>query len=213
MVSPVGIMKDLGNLANAKETPGKRTADSHDTVSSLKKQKLNSGASSGQSSFSGIGFTSKENHSDDVKDFVVDDDSTNSTNSTTIAWPSRKGPRQKKEKQQEGDEDESYIDTDGDSDEEEFVVPANEKSDFTFDYSLEKAKRWSAVVKFPKDVWSDGERDLFIRLAMRGFEPLIPKHWHFDFPTLPDSLFSEDEKDEEPIIHAVKSEFRCKLVH
>ncbi|KAL2840975.1 hypothetical protein BJY01DRAFT_236547 [Aspergillus pseudoustus] len=49
---------------------------------------------------------------------------------------------------------------------------------------------------------------------MRGFEPLAPKHWQFDFPTLPDSLFPEPGKQKaDPIIkisrsttfHAIKS--------
>ncbi|KAL5002136.1 hypothetical protein BDV10DRAFT_158413 [Aspergillus recurvatus] len=41
---------------------------------------------------------------------------------------------------------------------------------------------------------------------MRGFEPLAPKHWQFDFPTLPDSLFPEQGKRRsEPIIKISRS--------
>ncbi|KAL4987727.1 hypothetical protein BDW68DRAFT_187826 [Aspergillus falconensis] len=41
---------------------------------------------------------------------------------------------------------------------------------------------------------------------MRGFEPLAPKHWQYDFPTLPDSLFPEEgKKQSEPIINISRS--------
>ncbi|PTU25472.1 hypothetical protein P175DRAFT_0498580 [Aspergillus ochraceoroseus IBT 24754] len=40
---------------------------------------------------------------------------------------------------------------------------------------------------------------------MRGFEPLAPKHWQFDFPTLPDSLFSTSENKSAPIIKTSRS--------
>ncbi|KAL4904874.1 hypothetical protein BDW74DRAFT_22999 [Aspergillus multicolor] len=50
------------------------------------------------------------------------------------------------------------------------------------------------------------EKELFSQLAMRGFEPLAPKHWQFDFPTLPDSLFPEEGKEQaEPIIQISRS--------
>jgi hypothetical protein len=44
--------------------------------------------------------------------------------------------------------------------------------------------------------FEDEEVDLFDRLAMRSFEPLIPAQWHRDFPTLPPVLFAQDRDEE-----------------
>ncbi|KAF7588218.1 hypothetical protein BBP40_006001 [Aspergillus hancockii] len=86
-----------------------------------------------------------------------------------------------------------------------FRVSQNEKSTVTFDFSAEKARRWADAVNVPGGFYTEEEKDLFYRLAMRGFEPLIPKEWQSDFPTLPNTLFSDLESDSEPLIQALKS--------
>ncbi|GAQ09679.1 hypothetical protein ALT_7000 [Aspergillus lentulus] len=99
------------------------------------------------------------------------------------------------------------------------------------DLSLERAKRWANAVNVPKDLWSEVEKQLFYRIAMRGFEPLVPKQWHYDFSTLPNPLFAVPGEKPAPLINAIRgSEFYairslsvlfslgghvrdCKLVH
>ena len=41
-------------------------------------------------------------------------------------------------------------------------------------------------------LWTKAEIDLFNKLNMRGFEPLMPRTWALDFPTIPTDLFTED---------------------
>lgn len=41
--------------------------------------------------------------------------------------------------------------------------------------------------------WSKDEVWLFYRLNNRGFEPLLPATWDFDFETVPDLVFSDDD--------------------
>jgi hypothetical protein len=52
--------------------------------------------------------------------------------------------------------------------------------------------RYQAAMTLPEDsgIWAEAERDLFFRLALRGFEPLLPQNWMLDFPTYPLALFS-----------------------
>ncbi|KAJ9253840.1 hypothetical protein DTO207G8_3972 [Paecilomyces variotii] len=89
------------------------------------------------------------------------------------------------------------------------AVWKNEKSEVSFDFSIEKAKRWADAVKLPPGPWAEAEADLFFRLSMRGFEPIIPGNWHLDFPTLPGSLFAVDDGPE-PLIQALNgSEFHA----
>lgn len=96
------------------------------------------------------------------------------------------------------------------SDEDEYLdgrgVSRNETKDVVFDFSLERAKRLSTAVSLSENTWSKAERELFFRLAMRGFEPLLPRHWQLDFSTLPDTLFSVPEDEGKgPLIQALKT--------
>lgn len=75
----------------------------------------------------------------------------------------------------------------------------NDKSEISFDFSVERARRWAQAVELPPGQWAEAEKDLFFRLSMRGFEPIIPDSWHLDFPTLPGSLFAV-EGGPEPLI-------------
>ncbi|EEP80407.1 predicted protein [Uncinocarpus reesii 1704] len=77
------------------------------------------------------------------------------------------------------------------------------------EYGVEKAKRCAAAVELPSGHWADAERDLFFRLAMRGFEPLVPNSWRLDFPTFPEPLFSARDTKESFIMSLNGHEFRA----
>ncbi|KAE8372636.1 hypothetical protein BDV26DRAFT_89356 [Aspergillus bertholletiae] len=79
------------------------------------------------------------------------------------------------------------------------------RSTSVFNLSVEKARRWADAINIPEGLYNEEEKDLFFRLAMRGFEPLIPEQWRSDFPTLPYTLFSDAEDDSGPLIHTFKS--------
>ncbi|EQL28866.1 hypothetical protein BDFG_08450 [Blastomyces dermatitidis ATCC 26199] len=90
------------------------------------------------------------------------------------------------------------------------VVSKNERKEVAFDFSVERAERWVAAIKLPKGHWAEAEKDLFYRLAMRGFEPLVPSNWQLDFSTLPESLLGHPEDITPPYIDAIgASEFRA----
>lgn len=78
-------------------------------------------------------------------------------------------------------------------------------------FDLEKAKRWAHAVKLPLGQWADAECDLYFRLAMRGFEPLIPSNWKSDFSTLPESLFSTQDAGDAIITSKSDKDFRGTL--
>ena len=78
------------------------------------------------------------------------------------------------------------------------------------DYDLERARRHAEAKRLPADAadWSEAEKDLFYHLSLRGFEPLLPRNWMMDFPTLPLSLYATDGAD--PLIKPSKQdEFRA----
>lgn len=85
--------------------------------------------------------------------------------------------------------------------------------EFMNDYNMEKARRHAAATDLPANsgVWERGEKELFFHLSYRGFEPLLPKNWMQDFPTMPLSLYERDDKEEPPLIqiHKPKAEFRA----
>lgn len=107
------------------------------------------------------------------------------------------------------EEDTNYVaesDDEEDKEAEEYDIPDNEKATVLFDFDREREKRLAGVLNIPEDMYTEKEKSLFLKLAMRGFEPLAPKHWQFDFPTLPDSLFPESGKQQaDPIIKISKS--------
>lgn len=75
------------------------------------------------------------------------------------------------------------------------IVPIDE-------YDMEKARRHAAATTLPANsgIWERAERDLFFHLSLRGFEPILPKTWMMDFPTLPISLYHVDAHQGEPMI-------------
>ncbi|KAL3451929.1 hypothetical protein BJX65DRAFT_303649 [Aspergillus insuetus] len=118
------------------------------------------------------------------------------------------------------DDDRTYVASNSDDEDgenaadEAYHIPGAERATVMFDFDRERERRMAGAVKLPKNIYTQKEKSLFLQLAMRGFEPLAPKHWQFDFPTLPDSLFPELGKEKaEPIIkisrsttfHAIKS--------
>ncbi|KAE8358418.1 hypothetical protein BDV27DRAFT_169432 [Aspergillus caelatus] len=90
-------------------------------------------------------------------------------------------------------------------DDSDFRVSQNRDTTVAFSLSVEKTRRWTDAIDIPEGLYNEEEKDLFFRLAMRGFEPLIPEKWRPDFPTLPYTLFSNPEGNSEPLIHTFKS--------
>ncbi|RAL00905.1 uncharacterized protein BO80DRAFT_464990 [Aspergillus ibericus CBS 121593] len=81
-----------------------------------------------------------------------------------------------------------------------------ETTGIVFDFSVERAKRWASAINVPEGLYNEEEKDLFYRLAMRGFEPVIPTIWRHDFPTLPESLYPRGaEPSSAPIIDVTRS--------
>lgn len=88
------------------------------------------------------------------------------------------------------------------------AVRKDDRKEVAYDQSMENARRWVGSVKLPKGHWTRAESDLYFRLAMRGFEPIIPSNWKIDFATLPDSLFARPGATN-PYIHSIhETEFR-----
>jgi hypothetical protein len=77
------------------------------------------------------------------------------------------------------------------------------------DRQTELARHREALERINEGEWHTDEAALFMKLTMRGFEPLIPTHWGFDFRTCPQTVFSSNA--EETLINAKSgNEFRGK---
>ncbi|KAL4821305.1 hypothetical protein BDW67DRAFT_180007 [Aspergillus spinulosporus] len=129
--------------------------------------------------------------------------STSSPHETAVpAVPARRRSATYEDRNYETDSD----DEDKDNEDEDYQIPDNERATVLFDFNRERDKRLADVTNIPEGRYTEQEKELFLQLAMRGFEPLAPKHWQFDFPTLPDSLFPEEgKKQSEPIITISRS--------
>ncbi|ERF72343.1 hypothetical protein EPUS_06099 [Endocarpon pusillum Z07020] len=91
------------------------------------------------------------------------------------------------------------------------AVRREDRSEVNPQLEYDRAKRFAEAQQLPEDgsTWTEAEKDLYFRLAMRGFEALIPEHWAMDFKTLPQLLFSTGGR--EPLIVPFdKREFRAK---
>lgn len=81
------------------------------------------------------------------------------------------------------------------------------------DYDMERARRHAAATTLPANsgVWESGEKELFFHLSYRGFEPLLPRNWMKDFPTMPLSVYERDDEEEPSLIqvHKTNGEFRA----
>ncbi|KAL5051846.1 hypothetical protein BDW71DRAFT_202000 [Aspergillus fruticulosus] len=129
--------------------------------------------------------------------------STSSRHGTLVpAVPARRRSATYEERNYETDSD----DEDKDNEDDNYQIPDNERATVLFDFDRERDRRLANVTNIPDGRYTKQEKDLFLQLAMRGFEPLAPKHWQYDFPTLPDSLFPEEgKKQSEPIINISRS--------
>ena len=87
-----------------------------------------------------------------------------------------------------------------------------EEAEHVFDIEAEGSMRRKGLTLDEHPDWSQTEIDLFNKLNMRGFEPLLPKTWQMDFKTVPEGLFSL--KDEEVFIKSISGKnFRGELGH
>jgi hypothetical protein len=81
-----------------------------------------------------------------------------------------------------------------------------EYEDFQKQYELRLQYQKEAI----GEDWLKEEIELYEKLSMRGFQPLMPRHWGMDFRTIPESLFSPD--DEECVIKSISGrDFRGEL--
>ena len=78
-------------------------------------------------------------------------------------------------------------------------------------FDQQKALRFAQAMTLPPNsgFWAAAEKDLFFRLAFRGFEPLVPGNWTNDFKTLPQTLFSTEDRNLPIIQSHQEPEFRA----
>lgn len=66
-----------------------------------------------------------------------------------------------------------------------------ERRNLVFELTQEKARRLAQAVRVPTNAkMGEGEKSLYLELALRGCKPVMFHHWKKDFSTLPESLFS-----------------------
>ncbi|KAF2754357.1 hypothetical protein EJ05DRAFT_479355 [Pseudovirgaria hyperparasitica] len=83
----------------------------------------------------------------------------------------------------------------------------NLKEEVVFDLEEERRKWAVKAEEMHGEGWSKDAVDIYIRIGMRGHEPLLPASWAFDFRTLPSTMFSTDPS--EAFIKSVQeSDFR-----
>ncbi|KAI9809752.1 MAG: hypothetical protein M1825_000185 [Sarcosagium campestre] len=84
-----------------------------------------------------------------------------------------------------------------------------EREEKNVQYSgAERDKRMQLVEQMSCDGMSPTEIDLRSDILLRGYKPLVPRHWSIDFDTLPDILMSSDD-DKVPIRAMTKSDFHA----
>lgn len=71
-------------------------------------------------------------------------------------------------------------------------------------FAHEKARRFANALGNTEGM-SEAEKELYLRVYMRGFEAVMPEHWKFDFQTLPPLLFCSPDSDREPLLYAAGS--------
>lgn len=69
-----------------------------------------------------------------------------------------------------------------------------EQTEHVLGVEVEGSEVRKAIVKEDHPGWSQSEIDLYNKLNMRGFQPLLPTPWHMDFPTFPPVLFSSNNE-------------------
>ncbi|KAK5688550.1 hypothetical protein LTS10_000528 [Elasticomyces elasticus] len=68
----------------------------------------------------------------------------------------------------------------------------------------EASSRGVSTEELRAEGWSDDHITLMQRLALRGFEALLPEYWKYDFPYLPDVLFQRGNDDERTFVSSVR---------
>jgi hypothetical protein len=74
-------------------------------------------------------------------------------------------------------------------------LSAEAKVHLFLDRQTELARRQETLDRIKEGNWHEDEARLFQKLSMRGFEPLLPSHWSYDFRTCPATIFSRNEKE------------------
>ncbi|KAK0944183.1 hypothetical protein LTR29_004315 [Friedmanniomyces endolithicus] len=79
----------------------------------------------------------------------------------------------------------------------EYASPVRRK---VINLPTEAFSRGVSTEELQAEGWSDDHILLVQKLALRGFEPLLPRHWKWDFTYLPDALFEPPGEDEKAFI-------------
>ncbi|KAK1084373.1 hypothetical protein LTR33_002708 [Friedmanniomyces endolithicus] len=132
----------------------------------------------------------EEDEDDDMGDLAADISATDLRSSKTPAASSSSGIG-------------FHYDSDIDNDstlvvsEAEYASPVRRK---VINLPTEAFSRGVATEELQAEGWSDDHILLVQKLALRGFEPLLPRHWKWDFTYLPDALFEPPGEDEKAFI-------------
>ncbi|KAK5714707.1 hypothetical protein LTR17_017097 [Elasticomyces elasticus] len=70
----------------------------------------------------------------------------------------------------------------------------------------EASSRGVSTGELRAEGWSDDHITLMQRLALRGFEALLPDYWKYDFPYLPDVLFQRGNDEERTFASSVRQD-------
>ena len=70
------------------------------------------------------------------------------------------------------------------------------------DYNSARKDRLEEVDKFKRLGHREEDVELFRKISLRSFDPLLPSNWELDFDVLPDSIYAETPK--EPFINSLE---------
>ncbi|MCJ1283347.1 hypothetical protein MMC26_002675 [Xylographa opegraphella] len=88
------------------------------------------------------------------------------------------------------------------------VLNKTEEAEHFLDLEVEGSSIRNSLALEYHPLWTAAEIDVFNKLNMRGFEPLLPRTWALDFPTVPSALFTDDTQ--EAFLNAIYgSDFRA----
>jgi len=88
----------------------------------------------------------------------------------------------------EGIEDEHGVD----ANDETIVVDESRYDTKNYDPETERIRREAQGYELRAAGWSEDAVFLFQKLGMRGFEPLMPSAWSFDFVMMPPMMFTDN---------------------
>ena len=67
------------------------------------------------------------------------------------------------------------------------------KGEYVLDFEAQDAKIAKEVENLRELGWPEEVTDVYYKISMRGYEPLLPSEWEKDFPGYPTGLFTERE--------------------